>query len=206
MNKLEEMKIKDFDDIFYATRDSQGYNNTVIAIKYVLFDDDSMFKIPDPLSNKYLYISATNDARRKAMLMQQDDLAHILVKYCMQSFGLRASDFTFSHEEIENLIKTSETTEISPYEMIELVATIAMSDIYLAYQVLFQNKINLTNVVEYMIEERYVSGFKEKLDNFTGIIENKDMATERRYDFYEAYIDFDKQFGEIKRNDPDYIR
>lgn len=206
MNKLEEMKIKDFDDIFYATRNSQGYNNTVIAIKYVLFGDDSMFKMPDPLSNKYLYISASNDARRKAMLMQQDDLGHILVKYCMQSFGLRGSNFTFSNEEIEHLISVSETTEISPYEMIELIATIAISDVYLAYQVLFQNTINLTDVVEYMIEERYVSDFKERLDNFTGIIENKEMATERRYDFYEAYIDFDKQFGEIKRNNPDYIR
>lgn len=206
MNKLEEIKIKDFDDIFYATRDSQGYINTVIAIKYVLFGDDSMFKIPDPLSNKYLYISATNDARRKAMLLQQDDLAHIVVKYCMQSFGLRASDFNFTHEEIDNLIMISEKKEISPYEMIELVATLAISDVYLAYQVLFQNVINLTNVVEYMIEERYISNFKERLDNFTGIIENKEMSTERRYDFYDAYIDIDRQFGEIKRNNPDYIR
>ena len=206
MKSLEETKIKDFDDIFYATKNSQGYNNTLVAIKYVLFGDDSMFKIPDPISNKYLYISSGNNARRKAMLMQKDDLAHILVKYCMQSFGLRAIDFTFNQSELELLIENSAKEDISPYEMIEAVALIAMNDVYLAYQVLFQNKRNLSNVVEYMIVERYVSDFKDRLDNFTGIIENKDVNTERRYAFYDAYVNLDYEFSEIKRNDPEYIR
>ena len=33
---LKQCKIKDFDDIFYATKESQGYENAEDAIKYVL--------------------------------------------------------------------------------------------------------------------------------------------------------------------------
>ena len=48
---------KDIDDIFYATKESQGYVNAIAAIKYVLFNDDSVFKDRTPDSNKYIYIS-----------------------------------------------------------------------------------------------------------------------------------------------------
>ena len=65
-------KIKDLDDIFYATKESQGHENAIEAIKYVLFDDDSMFKEEKMESNKYLYISKEKNARKKAMLLQSD--------------------------------------------------------------------------------------------------------------------------------------
>ena len=98
MIDLYECKIKDFDTIYYATKESQGTSNTIKAIQYVLFQDQTIFQGRTPLANKYLYISSTNGARRKAMLLQQDDLAHILVKYCMQSFGLRNKPFTITED------------------------------------------------------------------------------------------------------------
>ena len=57
-----------------------------------------------------------------------------------------------------------------------------------------------------MIEERYVSEFKELIDNFSGIIDNKDISTDIRYAFYDAYNSLDENFSEIKRNNPEYIK
>lgn len=100
MKDLRECRVKDLDDIYYATKESQGINNAMFAIKYVLFDDKSVFKGRKPEDNKYLYISNGKNARKKAMLLQQDDLAHILIKYCMASFGLRKKDFTLTDDEL----------------------------------------------------------------------------------------------------------
>ena len=93
-------RINDLDDIFFATKDSQGHENALSAIKYVLFDDDSVFDNSNPEENKYLYISNTNNARKKAMLLQADDLIHILVKHCMASFGLRGKLFNITEDEL----------------------------------------------------------------------------------------------------------
>ncbi len=205
--ELNVCKIKDFDDIYYATRESQGFENAEDAIKYVLFDDNSMFNNDSSYTeNKYLYISSNNGARKKAMMMQRDDLAHILVKYCMQSFGLRGKDFTVTEDEILLNQKRIDRLEISPYEMIEEVAYLAMSNVYLAYEYLFSNKKILSSVVSYMIQERYISDIKDILDNFTGIVNNNDISTETRYAFYDAYVNIDHSFEEIKRNNPEYIK
>lgn len=206
MRDLSECKIKDFDDIFYATKDSQGYKNAVLAIKYVLFDDDSVFNGKTPESNKYLYISSKNNARKKALVLQQDDLAHILIKYCMASFGLRGKDFNITNEEFLVDQKRIDRLEISAYEMIEAVSFAAIGDLYTAYSFLYSNKKLLSSLVEYMIEERYVSEFKELIDNFSGIIDNKDISTDIRYAFYDAYNSLDENFSEIKRNNPEYIK
>ena len=54
MEDLALCRIKDLDDIFYATKESQGYNNAILAIRYVLFDDDSVFdEETQPEGNKY---------------------------------------------------------------------------------------------------------------------------------------------------------
>ena len=206
MRDLSECKIKDFDDIFYATKDSQGYKNAVLAIKYVLFDDDSVFNGKTPESNKYLYISSKNNARKKALVLQQDDLAHILIKYCMASFGLRGKDFNITNEEFLVDQKRIDRLEISAYEMIEAVSFAAIGDLYTAYSFLYSNKKLLCSLVEHMIEERYVSEFKELIDNFSGIIDNKDISTDIRYAFYDAYNSLDENFSEIKRNNPEYIK
>lgn len=206
MKDLRECRVKDLDDIYYATKDSQGINNAMYAIKYVLFNDKSVFNGRKPEENKYLYISNTNNARKKAMLLQQDDLAHILIKYCMASFGLRRKDFTLTDEELLLNQKRVERLEISPYEMIEQVAFAAVNDTYVAYQYLFANHQLLIEVVDYMLNERYTTGLKDALDNFSGIIDNNDVSSDVRYSFYDAYQSLDDNFEEIKRNNPEYIK
>lgn len=206
MKDLRECRVKDLDDIYYATKESQGINNAMFAIKYVLFDDKSVFKGRKPEDNKYLYISNGKNARKKAMLLQQDDLAHILIKYCMASFGLRKKDFTLTDDELLLNQKRVERLEISPYEMIEQVAYAAMGDVYNAYSYLYANHTLLVEVVDYMLNERYTSELKDAIDSFSGIIDNNDIKTEVRYSFYDAYQNLDDNFAEIKRNDPDYIK
>ena len=206
MNELEKYKIQDLDDIFYATKESQGYQNTLLAIRYVLFNDTSIFHGKTPLPNKYLYIARANNARKKAMLLQTDDLAHIMIKYCMQSFGLRKREFHITEEEVFFNRENIKKLDITAYEMIECIAYIAQNDLYTAYSLLYANNSILNSLVEYMIQERYVQDKKESLDNFTGIIDNDTMKKEEKYIYYEAYINLDENFGEIKRNNKEYIR
>lgn len=205
MNSLKLCRIEDFDDIFYATKESQGYENALSAIKYVLFDDDSMFKDRTPDSNKYIYISNMNNARRKAMLMQKADLGQIMIKYCMASFGLREKDFTITEDEFLVDRKRIDRLELSAYEMIEAVAYAAIGDVELAYNFLFHNKKLLSEVVQNMIEDRYISNLKETLDDFSGIINCDKMDNDLKYSFYDTYIHLDNTFEEIKRNDINYV-
>lgn len=205
MNSLKLCRIEDFDDIFYATKESQGYENALSAIKYVLFDDDSMFKDRTPDSNKYIYISNMNNARRKAMLMQKADLGQIMIKYCMASFGLREKDFTITEDEFLVDRKRIDRLELSAYEMIEAVAYAAIGDVELAYNFLFHNKKLLSEVVQNMIEDRYISNLKETLDDFSGIINCNEMDNDLKYSFYDTYIHLDNTFEEIKRNDINYV-
>lgn len=206
MRDLSICKTKDLDDIFYATKESQGHNNAIMAIKYVLFDDTSVFEDREPEDNKYLYISSTNNARKKAMILQQDDLAHIIIKYCMASFGLRNKDFTITDEEFLLNLKRIDTLELTGYEMIEQVAYAATGELYNAYTFLFQNHNLLLEVVDYMLNERYTSEYSESLDNFSGIIDNNDIPSEKRFVFYDAYNNLDDNFAELKRNNPEYIK
>lgn len=206
MRDLKLCRTTDLDDIFYATKESQGFNNAIMAIKYVLFDDESVFNGKQPEPNKYLYISSTNNARKKAMILQKDDLAHILIKYCMASFGLRGKDFNVSEEEFILNQKRIDRLDITAYEMIEQVAYATMGELYNAYEFLFANQKLLIEVVDYMLNERYITGLKEHLDNFSGIIDNQDITTETRYAFYDAYCNLDENFAEIKRNNTEYIK
>lgn len=206
MKDLKLCRTQELDDIFYATKESQGFNNALLAIKYVLFDDETVFEDTTPDKNKYLYISTTNNARKKAMLLQEDDLAQILIKYCMASFGLRGKAFIVNEEDLLLSLKRIDRLEISAYEMVELVAFAATGSIYNAYNLLFTNKKILSEVVDYMLTERYISDLKDIIDNFSGIIDNNDIKTETRYAFYDAYCNLDDEFADIKRNNPDYIK
>ncbi len=206
MSNLNTCKINDLDDIFYATKESQGHENAIAAIKYVLFDDNSVFENNHPGENKYLYISNTNNARKKAMLLQADDLIHILVKHCMASFGLRGKLFNITEEELITDLKRIERLELGAYESIELIAFAATGNIDNIYTIFDSNKEIYFNVIDYMLNERYTSNFKEQLDNFSGIIDNNDMQSDERFKFYDTYNNLDETFAEIKRNNPDYIK
>lgn len=207
MRDLTICRTQDLDDIYYATKESQGINNALLAIKYVLFNDDSVFdEDTKPIDNKYLYISNINNARKKAMLLQEDDLAHILIKYCMASFGLRGNPFNITEDEFILNQKRINRLEISAYEMIEQVAYATTNELYIAYNYLYSNKKILHDVVDYMLNERYISELKEVLDNFSGIIDNNEISSDERYKFYDAYMNLDENFAEIKRNNPEYIK
>ena len=199
-------KIKDQDDIFYATKESQGHENAIEAIKYVLFDDDSMFKEEKMESNKYLYISKEKNARKKAMLLQSDDLIHIIVKLAMSSFGLRGKDFNITEDSFIIDLKRIDKLELGAYEAIELIAYAATTNINNVYNIFDSNKELYFSIIDYLLNERYTSNFKEQLDNFTGIIDNNDMNSDKRFKFYDAYNNLDETFAEIKRNNPDYIK
>ena len=89
--------------------------------------------------------------------------------------------------------------------MIEAVAYAATGDVDLAYNFLFHNKKLLLEVVQNMIEDRYISDLKETIDNFSGIINCDEMDTDLKYTFYDTYIHLDNTFEEIKRNDINYV-
>ncbi len=197
---------KDIDDIFYATKESQGYVNAIAAIKYVLFNDDSVFKDRTPDRNKYIYISKNKNARKKAMLLQDDDLAQVLIKYCLQSFGLRGQNFVVSDEDFIIDRKRIEHIDISAHEMIEKVAFAAIGDVYVAYDFLYSNHDLLLKIVDSFIEERYLNDKAELLDNFDGIIVSKDMDKDTKFLYYKTYIHLDETFSEIKRNNVDYVK
>lgn len=197
---------KELDDIFYATKESQGYINAISAIKYVLFNDESVFKDRTPDSNKYIYISKKNNARKKAMLLQDDDLAQILIKYCLQSFGMRGLDFTTTDEDFTIDRKRIDRLNLSAYEMIELVAFASLGDVYVAYDFLYSNQNQLLKVVEAFIEDRYINDKAEELDSFDGIIQSKSMDKETKFLYYKTYIHLDETFAEIKRNNVNYIK
>ena len=204
--ELIENHVQDIDDIFYATKESQGYINAISSIKYVLFNDDSVFKDRVPDSNKYIYISKKNNARKKAMLLQDDDLAQILVKYCLQSFGLKNKAFTITEEDFLIDRKRVERLDLGTSEMVEAVAYAALGDVYVAYDFLYSNHKLLLKVVDSFIEERYINEKKEELDNFDGIILTKNMDKETKFLYYKAYIHLDEAFAEIKRNNADYVK
>lgn len=199
-------RINDLDDIFFATKESQGHENALGAIKYVLFGDTSILEKTPKEEDKYRYISKENNARKKAMLLQSDDLIHIITKLSMASFGLRGKDFNITEESFITDLKRIERLDIGTYEAIELIAYAAMTNINNVYTIFDSNKDIYYGVIDYILNERYTSNFLEQLDNFSGIIDNNNMKSDERFKFYDAYNNLDEVFEEIKRNNPDYIK
>lgn len=199
-------KINELDEIFYSTKESQGHDNALAAIKYVLFDDKSEFEGMELEKDKYLYISKINDARKKAMLLQSDDLIHIIVKLAMSSFGLRKKEFNITEDTFIMDLKRIKRLDISPYDAVELIAYAATNNINDVYSIFDSNKEIYFNTVDYLLNERYTSNKKEQLDNFSGIIDNNDINPDERFKFYDSYNNLDDTFNEIKRNNPDYIK
>ena len=206
MTNINTYKINDLDDIFYATKESQGHENALEAIKYVLFNDDRAFVDIEPESNKYLYISKDNNARKKAMLLQSDDLIHIIVKLSLASFGLRGKPFNITEDSFLTDLKRISRLELGAYEAIELIAYAAITNIDNVYVIFDSNKQIYYDVVDYLLNERYTSNFKDQLDNFTGIIDNNSIDPDNRFKYYDIYNNIDDIFAEIKRNNPDYIK
>lgn len=202
--ELKECRIKDFDDVFETTRLTEGYDKAVTTVLYVLFDiEDEKIK---SVSNKYLFISRDRNARKKAMLLQKEDLGHILIKYCMSSFGMRDTWFNISDDDLFEFTVSIASNNMSSYELIEYFAFAAMNDVNNAYTILCENKNVISKIAKSMMEERYALMLKDKIDLFTGIINNDKIDRDLRYRFYDAFCKLDDDFEEIKRNSTDYIR
>ncbi len=201
---LKECRINDFDDIFETTRLTEGYDKAVVTVLYVLFDiQEENIK---SISNKYLFISRDRNARKKAMLLQKEDLGHILIKYCMSSFGLRDTWFNIDDNDMFEFTVGILKNDMSAYELIEYFAYAAMCDVNNAYSLLYENKDVLSKIVKSMMEERYALMLKDRIDLFTGVINNDKIERDLRYKFYDSYNKLDDDFEEIKRNSTDYIR
>ena len=66
INDIIECKMQWLDDIFIGTKESQGIRNATNAIKFVLFDDESVLPDGIKFNNKYEFFSARRDGRQKA--------------------------------------------------------------------------------------------------------------------------------------------
>ncbi|MGM9834460.1 MAG: hypothetical protein ACI31M_01615 [Bacilli bacterium] len=206
-SNLRDSKISYLDAAFLGTSESQGFKNAKTAIKLCLFNDMSVLKDNNIDYSKWLLISSKYDGRRKAKMLQQDDLAHILIKYCMASFALR--DVKFSVNEsiyMEHRQNPRISTNLTRKGAVELVAYAAFKDLYSAYVFLFSN-LNVCNlVVDSLIEERYLNMQLDIFDNFNGYIISPEVENEFKYMYFMKYRKLDEEFATIKNENDNYIK
>ena len=194
------------DDIFYGTKESKGTRNAVSAIKLVLFDDYSV--IPDgvDIGDKYEFISSRYDGRAKAKMLQSIDLIQILCQYAMASFGIRNEDFSINNSTYQ-YYRSSKITNHG-YDkkfIIELIAYALMDSIYGGYIMVSSNKFIREELLDALIEERYIEGKEEELNDFKGVLTNNLIDDELKLRFYNAFKGLDDDFFKIKRRDSDYV-
>lgn len=208
--KNEELKnshIDWLDAAFLGTLESQGFKNAKSAIKLCLFNDMSVLDNKEIDYSKWLLISSQYDGRKKAKMLQLDDLAHILIKYCMASFGKRALKFNINETKyMEYRQNSNKSNELNRETAVELVAYAAFNDIYSAYVFLFSNPTVCGLVVDSLIEERYMEMQIDLLDKFDGRIVSDEMSTEQIYMYWNKYKNLDNEFAVIKEENPNYIK
>ena len=208
-NYFTEMKRckKDWlDDIYFGTKESKGTRNAVGAIKLVLFDDLSV--VPDgvEIGDKYEFISSKYDGRAKAKMLQNIDLIQILCNYAMSSFGIKGVSFTLNDSSF-NYYRMQKITNhgYSNDFIIELVAYALMDSIYGAYILVSSNKFIKEDLLEALIEERYIEGKEEELNKFDGKLTNPLISEDIKQRYLEAFNNLDEDFFKIKRRDNDYV-
>lgn len=204
-SNLEDSKISYLDAAFLATLESQGFKNAKSAIKLCLFNDFSVLKNNDIDYNKWLLISSKYDGRKKAKQLQLDDLAHILIKYCMASFAFRGCSFSVNEATYMNHRQNPQNSiNLTRKEAVELVAYAAFNDLYSAYVFLFSNKNICSLVVDSLIEERYLNMQIDTFDSFDGTIIANEVGNEFRYMYYQKYRNLDKELAIIKKENIHY--
>ena len=208
-NYFTEMKRckKDWlDDIFYGTKESKGTRNAVGAIKLVLFDDYSV--VPDgvDVGDKYEFISSKYDGRAKAKMLQDIDLIQILCQYAMSSFGIKGENFNLNEASF-NYYRSQKITNhgYSTDFIIELVTYAMMESIYGAFILVASNKFIKSDLLDALIEERYIENRQSELDEFDGKLTNSNISDEDKVRFYRAFKFIDEDFFKIKRRDSEYV-
>lgn len=204
--EMKRCKTDWLDDIFYGTKESKGTRNAVGAIKLVLFDDYSV--VPDgvDIGDKYEFISSKFDGRAKAKMLQNIDLIQILCNYAMASFGISGTNFTlndvsFNYYRSMNNINRGYSKEF----IIEFVVYALTESIYGAYMLVAANKHIREDLLDALIEERYIEGKEHVLNKFDGVLNNPLIDDNMKQRFYYAYNNLDNDFFKIKRRDAEYV-
>ena len=205
MDLDSQNKMAIFDDIFLGTKESQGLRNAVAAIKFVLFDDDSV--LPDGLkyNDKYEFISSRRGGRAKAKTLNELDLTEILCRYAMSSFGLRNTAFTVTYDDYKKALKNTITRDYTADFAVELVAYAFFMEPYGAVEALTKNKTLRKALAASLLNERYIENKMLMLDRFDGVIlstEMDDFTKEKFLDNYKSLADY---FYNIKTRSADYL-
>lgn len=205
-SEMKRCKTDWLDDIYWGTTVSKGTRNAVSAIKLVLFDDYSVVPEGMDVGDKYEFISSKNDGRAKAKMLQAIDLIQILAHYALASFGLRNEPFTID-QNTYTIYRTQKVVDMGYTNefIIELVAYSLFDSIYGGYLFIANNKFIKEQLLNNLINERYIEDKASLLDNFDGYLTNPLVAVNVKKQYLEAFNNLDEDFFKIKRRDAEYI-
>lgn len=204
--EMKRCKTDWLDDIFHGTKESKGTRNAVGAIKLVLFDDYSV--VPDGLEvgDKYEFISSKYDGRAKAKMLQDIDLIQILCNYALSSFGICGDNFslndtTYNYYRNQKISNRGYDKEF----IVELVAYALTDSIYGGYILVAANPFIKEQLLDALIEERYIEGKEDELNSFDGTLKSSLIDDETKIKYFNAYKNLDDTFLKIKRRDSEYV-
>ena len=205
MNLDNQNKMRILDDIFLGTKESQGLRNAVAAIKFVLFDDDSV--LPDGLkyNDKYEFISSRRGGRAKAKALHELDLTEDLCQYAMSSFGLCNTAFTVTYDDYKKALDNTITRDYTADFAVELVAYAFTFEPYGAVVVLEKNKTLRKALASSLLNERYIENKMLMLDRFDGVILSTKMDEFTKEKFLDNYKSLANYFYNIKTRSQDYL-
>ena len=178
---------KKFDIIYNTIKEIQGHEDAKKAIIYVLFKTSHEIK-----ENKLLYISRKNKAREYAKNIKKEELIFLIIKYCLESFGLRNENFKINESNIGLLSKEYQFEQLDPYKIIELISFSANKDIGLSKSILESNENSLINLISYMMDEKYLYNYNENLKSFKGIIPK--MNEKNKFLYFKNYDELEKNY------------
>ena len=205
MNLDNQNKMRILDDIFLGTKESQGLRNAVAAIKFVLFDDDSV--LPDGLkyNDKYEFISSRRGGRAKAKALSELDLTEDLCQYAMSSFGLCNTAFTVTYDDYKKALNNTIIRDYTADFSVELVAYAFTFEPYGAVAVLEKNKTLRKALASSLLNERYIENKMLMLDRFDGVILSTKMDEFTKEKFLDNYKSLANYFYNIKTRSDDYL-
>ena len=205
MNLDNQNKMRILDDIFLGTKESQGLRNAVAAIKFVLFDDDSV--LPDGLkyNDKYEFISSRSGGRAMAKALSELDLTEDLCQYAMSSFGLCNTAFTVTYDDYKKALDNTITRDYTADFAVELVAYAFTFEPYGAVVVLEKNKTLRKALASSLLNERYIENKMLMLDRFDGVILSTKMDEFTKEKFLDNYKSLANYFYNIKTRSQDYL-
>ena len=146
------------------------------------------------------------DVIRANIGLQDIDLVQILCNYAMSSFGIKGVKFTIDNKMYYEYRKQKITNKGFDRDfIIELVAYALQDSIYAGYILVSSNKFVKEELLDALIEERYIEGKEDLLNAFDGYLTNPDIDEEIKVNFYTNFKNLDNDFFKIKRRDSEYL-